>query len=174
MVSNHAGVVLFVRHDVKLSVFILFFYFWLGFFLLGFFLLTTIPVMYSYRRYNSQFFSLCLSVSDDICLALYAGDFGDICQENWWVVFCWIGLSLAELVTRTDLLLLFYPIFSLILIAATWMLTHVHLNSCQCNPRAYDYDWDMLYCNMNKDCYASNLFVFLNREIASEGDTTSA
>ena len=32
--------------------------------------------------YNNQVFSLYLSVSDDICLALYAGDFGDICQEN--------------------------------------------------------------------------------------------
>jgi hypothetical protein len=28
----------------------------------------------------------------------------------------------------------------------------------------------MLYWNMNKDCCASNLFVFLDREIASEGD----
>jgi hypothetical protein len=45
MFCYHAGVILFVRHDVKLSVFLLFFYFWLGFFLLGFFLLTIIPVM---------------------------------------------------------------------------------------------------------------------------------
>jgi hypothetical protein len=99
---------LFIRHDVKLSIFVLFFYFWLGFFLLGFFFLTTVPIICSYRRCNNRFFSLCLSVGDDICLALYAGDFGDICQENRRVVFCWIGLSLAELVTRTDLLLSFY------------------------------------------------------------------
>jgi hypothetical protein len=45
MLRNHAGIVLFVRHDVKLSIFILFFYFWLGFFLLfSFFLLAIIHI----------------------------------------------------------------------------------------------------------------------------------
>jgi hypothetical protein len=82
MLSNHAGIILFVRHDVKLSIFILFFLFLVGIFPSWVFLLAAIPIVCSYRRCNNQFFSLCLSVREDICLALYAGDFGDICQEN--------------------------------------------------------------------------------------------
>jgi hypothetical protein len=66
--------------------------------------------------------SLYLSVRDNICLALYAGDSGDICQENRWVELCWIGLSLTELVTRTDLLLSFIPSL-ILLVATTWMFT---------------------------------------------------
>ena len=55
---------MFVRHDVKLSIFILFFYFWMGFLSVGF---LTIQLNMEYlntvRRYhNNQVFSLYLSV----------------------------------------------------------------------------------------------------------------
>ena len=72
---------MFVRHDVKLSIFILFFYFWMGFPSVGF-----LPILLNVSMFVDIIiigsFLFIFQFSDDICLTLYAGDSGDICQEN--------------------------------------------------------------------------------------------